>query len=64
MAQLSDAQAALFKARNYATIGVLRLDGTAQLTPVWVDWDGEHVVVNLGSALAPLPRRGLPARAG
>ena len=46
MAPLSDAQAALFKGKNIATLGTIRSDGTSHVSPVWVDYDGEHVVFN------------------
>jgi PPOX class probable F420-dependent enzyme len=46
MATLTEEQAQLFKGRNYATVATIRKDGSAQLTPVWVDWDGENVVFN------------------
>jgi PPOX class probable F420-dependent enzyme len=46
MATLTAEQAQLFKGRNYATVATLRRDGSAQLTPVWIDWDGENVVFN------------------
>ena len=28
-------------------MAVIRPDGTPHVTPVWVDWDGENVIVNL-----------------
>jgi PPOX class probable F420-dependent enzyme len=43
---LSDEQAQLLKGRNLATVATVRRDGSAQLTPVWIDWDGENVVFN------------------
>jgi PPOX class probable F420-dependent enzyme len=46
MATLSEQQAQLFKGQNYATVATIRKDGSAQLTPVWIDWDGENVVFN------------------
>ena len=39
---------------NIAVVAVLREDGTAHQTPVWVDWDGEHVLLNLNTARAKL----------
>ena len=47
MAKLTDKQIGLLKGKNFGNIAVIRPDGTPHLTPVWVDWDGEHVVVNL-----------------
>jgi PPOX class probable F420-dependent enzyme len=46
MATLTDEQARLLKGTNLATIATVRADGSAQLTPVWIDWDGENVVFN------------------
>jgi PPOX class probable F420-dependent enzyme len=43
---LTDPQAALLLAPNVAMLSTLRRDGSAHLTPVWIDWDGEHVLVN------------------
>jgi PPOX class probable F420-dependent enzyme len=44
--QLTDEQAQLLKGTNLATVATVRRDGSAQLTPVWIDWDGENVVFN------------------
>ena len=46
MATLTDEQARLFEAPNFATVGTLNPDGSPQLTIVWIDWDGEYVVFN------------------
>jgi len=43
---LTDEQAQLLKGKNLATVATVRRDGSAQLTPVWIDWDGENVVFN------------------
>jgi PPOX class probable F420-dependent enzyme len=39
---------------NIAVVAVLREDGTPHQTPVWVDWDGEHVLLNLNNFRAKL----------
>ena len=44
--ELTAAQASLVLAPNVGMLSTLRADGTAHLTPVWVDWDGTHVLVN------------------
>jgi PPOX class probable F420-dependent enzyme len=49
--KLSDTQARLFVGANIGTIATLRPDGSPHVTPVWVDWDGEHVLVNTASAV-------------
>src|SRR5207248_5507398 len=36
----------LFQKRAFASLGTLMPDGTPQVTPVWVDFDGEHVIFN------------------
>jgi PPOX class probable F420-dependent enzyme len=46
MAMLTDKQAALFTGRNWGVIATIREDGSPQATPVWIDYDGENVLVN------------------
>ena len=46
MAMLNEKQAALFKDRNWGVIATIREDGSPQATPVWIDYDGENVLVN------------------
>lgn len=36
----------LFEKRSFAHLATLMPDGTPHVTPVWVDHDGEHVLVN------------------
>jgi PPOX class probable F420-dependent enzyme len=36
----------LFQKRAFASLGTLMPDGKPQVTPVWVDFDGEHVIFN------------------
>src|SRR5713226_3720313 len=36
----------LFSKRAFASLGTLMPDGRPQVTPVWCDLDGEHVIVN------------------
>ena len=43
---LNDKQAALFTDRNWGVIATIREDGSPQATPVWIDYDGENVLVN------------------
>lgn len=45
-ATLTDDQAKLFLEPNIGLVATIRPDGTPQVTPVWVDWDGEHVLFN------------------
>ena len=46
MATLTDKQAQLLLDKNFGTLAVLNEDGSPTVTPVWVDWDGEYVLVN------------------
>jgi PPOX class probable F420-dependent enzyme len=46
MATLTEEQARLLKGRNFATVATVGADGVPQVTPNWVDWDGEHVLIN------------------
>jgi len=36
----------LFDKKAFASLGTLMPDGKPQVTPVWVDFDGTHVIVN------------------
>ena len=38
--------AELLEAKNFAQVATTRQDGSPHVTPVWVDHDGEHVVIN------------------
>jgi PPOX class probable F420-dependent enzyme len=46
VAKLSEKQAKLFTDRNWGVIATVREDGSAHVTPVWIDYDGEAVLVN------------------
>src|SRR5439155_9815904 len=46
MATLSEKQAKLFTDRNWGVIATVRKDGSPHVTPVWIDYDGENVLVN------------------
>ena len=46
MATLNEKQARLFTNRNWGVIATIREDGSPQATPVWIDYDGENVLVN------------------
>ena len=45
-AQLPAKYADLFNKKAFANLGTLNPDGSPQVTPVWVDFDGKHVRVN------------------
>jgi PPOX class probable F420-dependent enzyme len=36
----------LFQKRAFASLGTLMPNGSPQVTPVWVDFDGTHVIFN------------------
>jgi PPOX class probable F420-dependent enzyme len=36
----------IFEKKAFAHLATLNDDGTPQVTPVWIDYDGEHVLVN------------------
>lgn len=46
MVTLTDAQAKLFLDKNFGVLATIREDGTPNVTPVWVDWDGRNIVFN------------------
>jgi PPOX class probable F420-dependent enzyme len=46
MAKLSEKQAKLLTDRNWGVIATIRKDGSSHVTPVWIDYDGEAVLVN------------------
>ena len=46
MAILSDAQRKLLADKNFASVATVGRDGTPRNTVVWVDVDGETVIVN------------------
>ena len=55
MTKLSEAQASfLHDEPNVGVVAALREDGTLHQTVVWVDWDDDHVVLNLTSSRSKL----------
>jgi len=52
VAKLTDEQAKLFLGKNFGAVATIRPDGTPHVTPVWVDYDGEHVVFNTATGRA------------
>ena len=45
-ATLNDKQKSLLTDKNFAYIGAISEDGAPQVTPVWIDYDGTHVIFN------------------
>ena len=52
MAKLSEKQAQLFLDKNFGAAATIREDGTPHVTPVWIDYDGEHVLFNTAAPRA------------
>ena len=46
MAKLTEKQAEFLREGHLAAVATVRPDGTVQLTPTWVDSDGDNVVLN------------------
>ena len=44
--KLPDKYADLLQKKAFANLGTLNSDGSPQVTPVWVDYDGKHVRIN------------------
>lgn len=44
--ELTDSAIDLFKGKNFAFIASLMSDGSPQITPVWIDYDGKFFLVN------------------
>src|SRR5207253_10231444 len=36
----------LFKKKAFASLAAIMPDGRPQVTPVWVDYDGKHIIIN------------------
>ena len=51
-ATLNERQAELLRGENLAIVATVRPDGSPQLTPTWVDYDGEHVLINTAEGRA------------
>ena len=52
MPGLTAEQARLLEEPNFATVATANPDGSAQLSIVWIDWDGERVVFNTAAGRA------------
>jgi PPOX class probable F420-dependent enzyme len=46
MAQIPEKFADLFQKKAFASLATVMPDGRPQVTPVWIDYDGRHVLVN------------------
>jgi len=45
-AELPEKYKDLFSKKAFGNLGTLMPDGSPQVTPVWVDFDGAHLIVN------------------
>ena len=52
MAKLTDAQARMFTEPYYGVVSTVRKDGSPHQSVVWVDFDGENVLVNTAEGRA------------
>ena len=46
MAEIPEKYRDLFNKKAFANLGTLMSDGQPQVTPVWVDYDGKHILFN------------------
>ncbi|MEM3007235.1 MAG: pyridoxamine 5'-phosphate oxidase family protein [Candidatus Nitrosotenuis sp.] len=44
--EITDSTINLFKGRNIAFVALLMNDGSPQITPVWIDYDGQFLLIN------------------
>ena len=46
MVEIPETYHDLFEKQSFLSLGTLTPDGVPHVTPVWVDYDGEHLLVN------------------
>ena len=46
MASIPESHADILKKKAFANLATLNADGSPQVTPVWVDFDGKNVLIN------------------
>lgn len=44
--KLTEAQKELINAKNFGHIATINQDGSPQVSPVWIDLEGDHLIVN------------------
>jgi PPOX class probable F420-dependent enzyme len=44
--ELSEKARGLLTGKNFANVATVRKDGSPQVTPIWVDFDGTHIIMN------------------
>lgn len=50
MAEIPESYRDLFKKKSFAHLATNMADGRPQVTPVWIDFDGTHILVNSATA--------------
>jgi PPOX class probable F420-dependent enzyme len=46
MPVIPESHAGILNKKSFAHVATLNADGSPQVTPVWADYDGEHIVIN------------------
>lgn len=44
--EITDSAINLFRGKNFAFVASLMNDGSPQITPVWIDYDGQFLLIN------------------
>ena len=60
--KLTDAARAMFAETMIASFTTVNADGSLQMTPTWIDLDGDVVVINTMSARSARPATSLRVR--
>jgi PPOX class probable F420-dependent enzyme len=47
MIKLSERQKTFLEGKNFAFVATINKDGSPQVTPTWVDMDGDYVLINV-----------------
>lgn len=46
MTQIPESHADILYKKSFAHVATINADGSPQVTPVWVDYDGQHILIN------------------
>lgn len=46
MNKIPDSHIDILNKKSFAHVATIMPDGSPQVTPVWVDYDGEHIIIN------------------
>ena len=46
MTQIPESHAGILNKKSFAHVATTNADGSPQVTPVWVDYDGEYILIN------------------